>query len=472
MNIVCTACECAVTPELAIHPCPACGEPVEVRYSPGEIDPVAALRGRGTVWPRRLGTAWPGRQGMTERGESRQTATRRGADLPGTTEHVGRRLAGILSDFSTVLPLPDPEHWLSLGEGRTPLIPLPRLARKLGIPHLYLKNEGANPTGSFKDRGTAVALSRATATGARRVGTVSSGNMAASVAAYAARAGLPCDVLVPAHLRPDKIAAIAVTRPRLYRVEGDYGDIYRQALELGRKLGIYFAVSDDPYRVEGQKTTAYEIVRSLGTAPGRRGWFSPTHVFVPTSAGGHAAALLKAFDEMLMYGAIDEFPAVVSVQADGCAPIARAFERGERRITRLTGISTSAHAIANPDPPSGGRLLRELARPGRGGGAIAVPDEAMREAQFMLAADEGIFTQMEAAAALAGAIEYRSARRLDRHSVVVLVATGNGLKDLATFAPGDFPVVDLPLRELEAHLAPYPEPRDWPEMTNRTRRED
>ncbi|MHB9058350.1 MAG: pyridoxal-phosphate dependent enzyme, partial [Bacillota bacterium] len=321
-----------------------------------------------------------------------------------------------------------------------------RLGRRLGLPNLFLKYEGANPTGSFKDRGTAVALTQAVRTGHTRAGTVSSGNMAASVAAYAARAGLEGHIMVPAHLKPEKVFTIAVYGPKLYRVEGDYGELYRKALALGRERGIFFAVSDDPFRVEGQKTTGYEVVRDLA-----RLGLAPTHVFNPTSAGGHTSGLLKGFEEMADYRAIAAKPAVVAVQAAGCSPIATAFSRGETRVTRVEHPSTEAHAIQNPFPPSGGRVLRALARAGRGA-AVAVTDEAMRQAQLALAHEEGLFVQMESAASLAAAEEWRASGRLSSPDVVVLVATGSGLKDPGAFAPSEFRVIDTSLEDLPRAL--------------------
>lgn len=455
MMIRCTACGYESTPEAAVHPCPKCGEPVEVAYAPGEIDPAAALAGQG------------------------RTRRRDGGD----TGAPGGALEGILGDMAAVLPPFIPAERVSLGEGGTPLIPLTRLGRKLGLPNLYLKNEGTNPTGSFKDRGTAVALSWAVRVGARRVGTVSSGNMASSVAAYAARAGLPCDVLVPAHLRPEKIFAIAITQPRLTRVEGDYGLLYERALALGKELGIYFAVSDDPFRVEGQKTTAYEIVRDLrqlgieweqtarlaagltagpianptAASAGRRGdtGAPPLFIFNATSAGGHTSGLLKAFEEMVTHQAVAGYPEVVAVQAAGCAPIAGAFRRGEAKVTRLDHAETDAHAIANPSPPSGSRVLRTLARLGHGG-ATAVTDEEMKRAQRLISAEEGLFIQFESAGSLAAALQYRDAGMMGADSVVVLIGTGNGLKDPGAFSPNDFKVDFCHLEQLDEHLATEP----------------
>mgnify|MGYP000123796632 CR=1 FL=1 len=170
------------------------------------------------------------------------------------------RTSSSLEKFSACLPLRTVRPEFSLGEGQTPLIPL----NSVGAPgKVWAKLESANPSLSFKDRGSAVVVQKAVELGWPAIGTVSTGNMASSTAAYAARAGLHCLVLVPAHLRQEKVFTIGVYQPELVRVEGDYGELYRRALELGRERGIYFAVSDDPLRVEGQKTVAYEIVRQL-----------------------------------------------------------------------------------------------------------------------------------------------------------------------------------------------------------------
>jgi len=166
------------------------------------------------------------------------------------------------------------------------------------------------------------------------------------------------------------------------------------------------------------------------------------------------AAMLKGFAEMVEAGLIDRAPAVVGVQSTGCNPIARAFETAAGTVTRLDRADTAAHAIANPDPPSGSRLLRSLRAAGVGG-VIAVDDEDLRRAQMMLSAGEGIFVQMESAAALAGAIVYAREGKLSRNDRVVLVATGNGLKDPAAFAGRDFAARLIPLERLgELPLTP------------------
>lgn len=397
MQIVCTACQYASAVDSFVHPCGRCGEPVEVVYEPGEIAPDLALAGGG-------------------------------------------RLHGILTDFAAVLP-----HLgagvVSLGEGGSPMLEVGELAERLGLPELHLKNEASNPTGSFKDRGSAVALSWALGHGFASAGTVSSGNMAGSVAAYAARAQMPCVVLVPAHMKPEKLFTIGVYGPDLIRVAGDYGELYRRAIRLARAQGIYLAVSDDPWRVEGQKTIAYEIVRDLGGMP--------DYVFVAVSSGGHMAAIIKGFAELAGAGIIPRIPAVIGVQSTGCNPIARAFQGSADRVTRLKQAITAAHAIANPDPPSGSRLLRSIRAAGTGA-VIAVDDEDLRRAQLLLAAGAGAFVQMESAAALAGAIVYATQGRFTRNDRIVLVATGNGLKDPAAFADTDFGATLVALDDLDS----------------------
>jgi len=397
VHLVCTGCGNTHTGQSPlIHPCSDCGQPVEVRYEPGEIHPEIALAGGG-------------------------------------------RRAGILTDFAAVLPGIGTELY-SLGEGNTPLLEMPHLAERLGIPRLYLKNEGANPTGTFKDRGSAVAMSWAAGHGFSAAGTVSSGNMAGSVAAYGARSGLPCVVFVPAHLKSEKVFTIGVYGPELIRVAGDYGELYRRALKMGRERGIYFAVSDDPWRVEGQKTLAYELVRDLGR--------SPDLVFLATSSGGHLVSILKGFAELSEAGLIDRTPTVVGVQSAGCAPIATAFAEGQLQVAKWGTVRTAAHSISNPDPPSGSRALRALAAAGGGGAVIEVDDEDMLRAQRLLASGEGIFVQMESAAALAGAMLYARTGRLAPHQLIVIIGTGNGLKDPTAFAGDSFAQRQMELAEV------------------------
>jgi threonine synthase len=325
-----------------------------------------------------------------------------------------------IEKFSDFLPLETIDPALSLGEGATPLLRLDRLGASLGSAAVYAKNEAQNPTGSFKDRGTAVAVQKAVSLGSRRVGTVSTGNMAASTAAYGARAGLETFVLAKQGTSMTSLRAAAIFAPRLIEVEGDYGSLFRASLEVGRRLGISFMNSIDPYRMEGYKVTAFETFLDLG----RR---APRYIFAPVSSGGHLLGLMRGFQDLEREGLITTYPTFVGVQAQGCAPLARAFEAGLEKYERTADVRTIAHAISNPTPPAGNAVLRLIRA--RGGILMAVTDEEMLEAQRELAAAEGLFCQPESATTLAGLKKLaRAGKGLDENGDIVLVLTGSGLK--------------------------------------------
>ncbi len=324
-----------------------------------------------------------------------------------------------LEKFKDFLPLEDPDPGLSLGEGNTPLIPLEALGRRLDNLALYAKNESQNPTGSFKDRGTAVAVQQARSLGFSRIGTVSTGNMAASTAAYGARAGLETYVLLKEGTTKTSLQAAGIFGPVLVTVQGDYGRLFHRSLEIGRELGVYFMNSVDPFRVEGYKATGYEIFLQLGET-------SPDFVFVPLSAGGHLIGLIRAFEDLLEEGYIDRLPVFVGVQAEGCSPIARAFKDGLPRYKRLKKAWTIALAISNPAPPAGNAVLLLIRK--HGGFVLSVSDEEMLEAQRTLASEEGLFCQPESAASFAALVKMRNSGAFKGREKAVIVLTGSGLK--------------------------------------------
>ncbi|NJE43306.1 threonine synthase [Thermococcus sp. GR6] len=306
----------------------------------------------------------------------------------------------------------EPNLELSLGEGDTPLI-RSKLGKELGV-KLYLKNETANPTWSFKDRGTFLAMSYAVKVGYKAVGTVSTGNMAASVAAYAARAGLKAKILVSGSASDEKLKAVSVYGADVIRVMGDYGRLYFESLELGKGLGIYFMNSDNPFRVDGYKSIAFEIAEEL----------TPDYVLIPTSSGGLFRGIAKGFLELFASGLIDKVPTLVAVQAEGCSPICRAFSEGKERIERFETPRTIAHAIENPYPPSGNvvlKLLREL-----GGKCVTVSDEEILKAQKKLAG-EGFFVQPASATGIAALKKLN----IPEEAKVVSILTGSGLKTIS-----------------------------------------
>ena len=305
---------------------------------------------------------------------------------------------------------------LSLGEGDTPLIRARKFSKELGI-QLYLKNETVNPTWSFKDRGTFLGVHRALQLGFDGIGTVSTGNMAASVAAYASRAGLKAYILVSSNIAEEKLKQIAVYGAEVIKVKGDYGKLYYESLKLGQKLGIYFINSDDPFRIEGYKSISFEIVEEM----------MPDYVIVPTSSGGLIRGIIKGFLELKKSGLIDELPMFVCVQAKGCSPIYKAFIEGKDKVERLKNPHTIAHAIENPHPPSGNAVLRLLRK--LNGVCIAVSDEEILEAQRMLA-QEGLFVQPASATGIAAAKKLGKEGRIGEDAKVVSVLTGAGLKTL------------------------------------------
>lgn len=335
--------------------------------------------------------------------------------------HLEKRLP--LDRFLDFLPLKRIDPGLSLGEGDTPLVPLKRVAKKFDLPPLWAKNEALNPSYSFKDRGTAVAIQKAVSLGIEKIGTVSTGNMAASTAAYGARAGLETFVLLKEGTAVSSLLTAGIYGPRLIAVEGDYGALFRKSFSLGRKTGICFLNSVDPFRIEGYKLTGFEVFGQLGNR-------APSFIFVPLSSGGHLLGIMRSFEDLKEAGLIRGYPVIVGVQAAGCAPLARALAAGKVSYERVRRVRTIAHAISNPAPPAGRLVLKWIRE--RGGMIVAVSDGEILAAQRMLAQDEGIFCQPESATTLAGLLKLRKRFRLKRRDRVVLIITGCGLKSLQT----------------------------------------
>jgi threonine synthase len=333
--------------------------------------------------------------------------------------HLEKELA--IEKCLDFLPLPEIVPHLSLGEGQTPLIRLSRTMKKFGLPPLYAKNETANPTASFKDRGTVVAVHKAISLGLKKIGTVSTGNMAGSTAAYAAKAGLRSFVFVKEDTSREKIFSAGIYGPVLFTVRGDYGRLFRQSFEIGKKFGIYFMNSVDPYRIEGYKLAGYETFFQLGSRP-------PRYIFVPVSAGGHLIGLLRAFQDLTSEGLIKKCPTFVGVQARGCSPLARAFRQKKATFSRFPNPKTIAHAISNPNPPAGNIVLKIVRE--NGGMILGVSDTEILIAQRWLAEQEGIFCDPASATTLAGLLQLSKRMSFGARDRIVLVITGSGLKTL------------------------------------------
>lgn len=345
-----------------------------------------------------------------------------------------------LEKFIDFLPLRRVNPKLSLDEGNTPLLSLTQISERLHLPPTFCKNEMANPTHSFKDRGTAVAVQKAVSLGIKKIGTVSTGNMAASTAAYGAKAGLKALIFIKGDSYKEKILSTGIHGPSLVKVKGDYGRLFYESYKIGEKNNIYFINSIDPIRIEGYKITAYEIFLQLKNQP-------PQYIFVPLSSGGHLIGLMRGFRDLRTEGSLERFPTFVGVQAHGCSPVSRAFASGKDRFKRIQTGNTVAHAISNPDPP-GGNIVLKMIREEKGL-LLDVTDREILDAQKKLAELEGIFCDPASATTLAGLVKLSRKRRLRTTERIVLLITGSGLKSMETLEHHKVAVHTVPLEKLE-----------------------
>ncbi len=361
----------------------------------------------------------------------------------GEIRHSKSPRQSIVERYADFYPYVADTTGLSMGEGMTALAIAPQLAQKLGIAELRVKREDTNPTWSFKDRGTYIALLHALSLGMKRVGTVSTGNMAASMAAYSARAGLDANIFVATNTAEEKLKPIAVYGAKLIRVDGDYAELYARSYDMGKKKGIYFANSDVAFRVEGSKSIAYEICEQYN-------FDLPEFVVVPSSSGGNFRGIHKGFKEFVECGLIPKMPRLVAAQAAACAPVTEAFERGDARISRVVPQETIAHAIRNPYPPSGDRVL-ELLRADNGL-ACAVTEGELIYAQRLLAEGSGVFGQPAPGAGLAVIIKLIKQGVIRPCDRVALVASGSGLKYTGALEHHEFSFDTVTLDELDSGI--------------------
>ena len=318
---------------------------------------------------------------------------------------------GIIDRYREFLALPPRAAPVTLLEGNTPLIPMPRLGAELGGA-LYLKFEGLNPTGSFKDRGMTMAMSMAVARGARAVVCASTGNTAASAAAYAARAGVRCLVLIPAgQVASGKLAGALAYGAEVIQVAGSFDEALSLVRQLADRAPIALVNSVNPFRIEGQKTGAFEICDTLGRAPE---WLC-----LPVGNAGNITAYWKGFREYLAAGRVDSAPRLLGVQAAGAAPLVLGHP--------VDQPETIATAIRIGRPARGEEAL--LAAEESGGRLVAVSDDDLLAMQRRLAG-EGVWCEPASAAGVAGLLQEARAGRLDvRGQTMVAVITGHGLKD-------------------------------------------
>jgi threonine synthase len=328
--------------------------------------------------------------------------------------------------YSPVLP-PKSDNIVSLGEGMTPLVRTPRLGARVGADDLWVKDEGLNPTGSFKARGLSCAVSMAVELGIKKVAIPSAGNAASAMAAYAAAAGIEAHIYMPQDVPQSNFIECKAFGAKVTLVDGLISDCAK-IVAAGKDSQGWFDVSTlkEPYRIEGKKTMGYEVAEQLG-------WELPDVIFYPTGGGVGIIGMWKAFDEMEQMGWIGpKRPKMIAVQVEGCQPVVRAFEKGEQRSQFWDNATTVASGLRVPKP-LGDFLILEAVRKS-GGTAIAVSDEELIDAGIQLATDEGMFVAPEGSACVAALEKLLANGFLKRNEKIVIYNTGAGLKYLEAYS--------------------------------------
>ena len=324
--------------------------------------------------------------------------------------------------YEELLPVRDSRFRVTLGEGGTPLLSLPRLGEQLRVLGLSAKMEGVNPTGCFKDRGMAVAVSRAKELGATELVVPTAGNAGGALAAYAARAGLSARVIMPADAPAPNIAEVKATGGDVRLVDGLIDEAGRQASQIAAAgYAFNLATLREPYRIEGKKTMGYELAE-------QNGWRLPDVVVYPTGGGTGLIGMWKAFEEMEALGWIEpgRRPRMVSVQASGCAPIVAAFRAGHEESIPWSDARTDAAGLRVPHALGDFMILKAIYD--SRGIAVAVSDREMHDAQQQLGHQEGIFAGLEGAATVAAVNKLRDSGWLSGSETVTLFLTSSGLK--------------------------------------------
>ncbi|MEM7350652.1 MAG: threonine synthase [Acidobacteriota bacterium] len=335
-------------------------------------------------------------------------------------EALGQREASLWR-YWEVLPLRDPSARVSLGEGMTPLLPTCRLAAGLGMQTLYVKDEGQNPTGSFKARGLAAAVSKFAELGVGKIALPTAGNAGGAAAAYGARGGMGVHVAMPLDAPQAMKDEVQIYGGELELVDGLISDAGHRVADLCKDSEwLNISTLKEPYRAEGKKTMGYELWEQLDGE-------LPDAIFYPTGGGTGLIGMWQAFDELEAMGLIDSRrPRMIVVQAEGCAPIVRAFDAGAERAEGWVDASTSAPGIRVPTPFADDLILQVLRA--SDGDAVAVSEEELLAGMREIAAAEGIGACPEGGATFAGLRRLLDEGRLQRSDRVVLFNTGSGLK--------------------------------------------
>jgi len=386
-RLVCVHCGAAYPQDQIIYTCSRCGHLLSVEY---DLDEIEVSRGE---WNRRPLSVWRYREILPLRGEP-----------------------------------------VTLQEGGTPLYHLKKIGKDLGLPELYAKHEGMNPTGSFKDRGMTVGVSMALELGMKSVACASTGNTSASLAAYAAKAGVPCVVLLPAgKVALGKVTQALMHGARVISIRGNFDRALEMVHELCVSHGLYLLNSVNPYRLEGQKTIGFEVIDQVGGVPDR--------VVLPVGNAGNISAVYKGLKELEALGFIDRLPMMTGIQAAGSQPVVRAIEQNLNVLIPESNPETVATAIRIGAPVNAEKAL--VAIRATGGTAAAVTDEEILAMQKDLARKEGIGVEPASAASVAGVRRLVEQGLIDRDERIVCVVTGHLLKDPETVVRQCEPPIEI-----------------------------
>jgi len=376
-HLECIDCSAKYPPNDVIYTCRKCGSLLSVEYEKSDVPPAL-----DRVWAKRSLSVWR---------------------------------------YLELLPVEDRESIVSLGEGGTSLNRCLRLSNETRLKEVYVKNEGENPTGSFKDRGMTVGVTKALELRMSRVACASTGNTSASLAAYAAKAGLECIVLIPSgKVAFGKLTQATVHGAKVIQVKGNFDEALKVVRELCRAQHVYLLNSLNPYRLEGQKTAAFEIRDQLGGKV-------PDKVIVPVGNAGNISAIWKGFSELHELSLIESLPRMVGVQAEGAAPIANSVKLGLSEVRFVERPETVATAIRIGSPVNWKKAVRAIEE--SDGLVETVSDREILEAQKLLARCEGLFVEPASAASIAGLRKLVRMGLIDKDERVVCIATGHGLKD-------------------------------------------
>jgi threonine synthase len=368
------------------------------------------------------------------------------------TKAIFRRKQGLWK-YKEFLPITDYSKVVSLDEGGTSLHKCNKLARRMGIEELYLKDETRNPTGSFKDRPASVAVSKALEFNAKTLVIASTGNAAASAAAYAAKAGTKCVVIIPERVPTSKISQILTYGALVVKVKGAFSNAYELARNASQKYGwcnVTTVMMSNPYQVEGDKTVSYEICEQMR-------WKVPDWIAIPIGAGPLLVGVWKGFVEFRKLGLIEKLPSMIGVQVESCEPIVKAFRDG-KSIVEPWPLEPKTVAGGVADPLRGytqdGSLTLKVIRESNGL-AASVSDQEVLEAVMDLGRNEGVLAEPTGAVAVAGVKKLIEEGKIPRDEVVVCLVTGHGLKDMGPVANlfKDPPTIEPDVEALKTCLA-------------------